>query len=104
MALVQVATAGIMGTKFIVVAYGLLNIISAVDAHNLRIGRKPSALRVLSHFSAVLLFATFASVVFGITQRTHAEGDGSVWSLLLGYACRNRDRCQLGDVVHPSLA
>lgn len=25
---------------------------------------------VLSHFSAVLLFATFASVVFGITQRT----------------------------------
>jgi hypothetical protein len=25
---------------------------------------------VLSHFSSVLLFATFASVVFGITQRT----------------------------------
>jgi hypothetical protein len=25
---------------------------------------------ILSHFSAVLLFATFASVVFGITQRT----------------------------------
>ena len=24
----------------------------------------------LSHFSAVLLFATFASIVFGITQRT----------------------------------
>jgi len=24
----------------------------------------------LSHFSAVLIFATFASVVFGITQRT----------------------------------
>lgn len=24
----------------------------------------------LSHFSAVLVFATFASVVFGITQRT----------------------------------
>jgi hypothetical protein len=24
----------------------------------------------VSHFSAVLLFATFASVVFGITQRT----------------------------------
>ena len=24
----------------------------------------------LSHFSSVLLFATFASVVFGITQRT----------------------------------
>ncbi len=24
----------------------------------------------LSHFSAVLFFATFASVVFGITQRT----------------------------------
>ena len=37
---VQVATAD-YGTKFIVVA-GLLNIISAVDAHNLRIGRKPS--------------------------------------------------------------
>jgi hypothetical protein len=36
---VQVATAD-YGTKFIVVA-GLLNVISAVDAHNLRIGRKP---------------------------------------------------------------
>lgn len=35
---VQLATAD-YGTKFIVVA-GLLNIISAVDAHNLRIGRK----------------------------------------------------------------
>ena len=37
---VQLATAD-YGTKFIVVA-GLLNIISAVDAHNLRIGRKPT--------------------------------------------------------------
>jgi len=35
---VQIATAD-YGTKFIVVA-GLLNVISAVDAHNLRIGRK----------------------------------------------------------------
>jgi hypothetical protein len=35
---VQVVTAD-YGTKFIVVA-GLLNIIAAVDAHNLRIGRK----------------------------------------------------------------
>ena len=35
---VQVATAD-YGTKFIVVA-GLLNFIAAVDAHNLRIGRK----------------------------------------------------------------
>ena len=37
---VQIATAD-YGTKFIVVA-GLLNIIAAVDAHNLRIGRKPA--------------------------------------------------------------
>jgi hypothetical protein len=36
---VQVVTAD-YGTKFIVVA-GLLNFIAAVDAHNLRIGRKP---------------------------------------------------------------
>lgn len=36
---VQVTT-GDYGTKFIVVA-GLLNVISAVDAHNLRTGRKP---------------------------------------------------------------
>lgn len=35
---VQVATAD-YGTKFVVVS-GLLNFISAVDAHNLRIGRK----------------------------------------------------------------
>lgn len=35
---VQLATAD-YGTKFIVVA-GLLNFVSAVDAHNLRIGRK----------------------------------------------------------------
>ena len=33
-------TVGDYGTKFIVVA-GLLNIIAAVDAHNLRTGRKP---------------------------------------------------------------
>jgi Family of unknown function (DUF6677) len=36
---VQVVTAD-YGTKFIVVA-GLLNIMAAVDAHNIRIGRKP---------------------------------------------------------------
>jgi hypothetical protein len=35
----QVVTAD-YGTKFIVVA-GLLNVIAAVDAHNIRIGRKP---------------------------------------------------------------
>ena len=28
---------------------------------------------MLSHFSAVLFFATFASVVFGITQRTNPK-------------------------------
>ncbi len=33
-------TLGDYGTKFIVVA-GLLNVIAAVDAHNLRTGRKP---------------------------------------------------------------
>lgn len=37
---VQVATAD-YGTKFVVVA-GLLNFIAAVDAHNLRVGRKPA--------------------------------------------------------------
>jgi hypothetical protein len=37
---VQVTT-GDYGTRFIVVA-GLLNVIAAVDAHNLRTGRKPS--------------------------------------------------------------
>ncbi len=36
---VQVVTAD-YGTKFIVVA-GLLNFIAAIDAHNIRIGRKP---------------------------------------------------------------
>ena len=36
---IQVTT-GDYGTKFIVVA-GLLNVIAAVDAHNLRTGRKP---------------------------------------------------------------
>lgn len=36
---VQVVTAD-YGTKFIVVA-GLLNVIAAVDAHNIKIGRKP---------------------------------------------------------------
>jgi len=36
---VQIATAD-YGTKFIVVA-GLLNVIAAVDAHNIRVGRKP---------------------------------------------------------------
>lgn len=37
---VQVTTAD-YGTRFIVVA-GLLNVVAAVDAHNLRTGRKPS--------------------------------------------------------------
>lgn len=37
---VQVTT-GDYGTRFIVVA-GLLNVISAVDAHNIRTGRKPA--------------------------------------------------------------
>jgi uncharacterized protein DUF6677 len=37
---VQVTTAD-YGTRFIVVA-GLLNVIAAVDAHNLRTGRKPA--------------------------------------------------------------
>ena len=37
---VQVTTAD-YGTKFMVVA-SLLNVIAAVDAHNLRIGRKPA--------------------------------------------------------------
>ncbi len=41
---VQVATAD-YGTKFIVVA-SLLNVIAAVDAHNLRIGRKASGVAV----------------------------------------------------------
>jgi hypothetical protein len=36
---VQIATAD-YGTKFIVVS-GLLNVIAAVDAHNIRVGRKP---------------------------------------------------------------
>jgi hypothetical protein len=34
-------TVGDWGTRFIVVA-GMLNVIAAVDAHNLRTGRKPS--------------------------------------------------------------
>ena len=62
---VQVTTAD-YGTRFIVVA-GLLNVIAAVDAHNLRTGRKSSAHP--SHFAALALFALFASMVFGITQR-----------------------------------
>ncbi len=66
MGAVQVATAD-YGTKFIVVA-GLLNIISASTRTIPH--RQEGRMLTLSHFSAVLLFATFASVVFGITQRT----------------------------------
>jgi hypothetical protein len=57
---VQVTTAD-YGTRFIVVA-GLLNVIAAVDAHNLRTGRKSLMIFRPSHFAAVVLFALFASV------------------------------------------
>jgi hypothetical protein len=42
----------------------------------------------LSHFSAVLLFATFASVVFGITQRTTPKAmiryGAYCWAMFVG--------------------
>jgi len=42
----------------------------------------------LSHFSAVLLFATFTSVVFGITQRTTPKAmiryGAYCWALFVG--------------------
>ena len=42
----------------------------------------------LSHFSAVLLFATFPSVVFGITQRTTPKAmiryGAYCWALFVG--------------------
>jgi hypothetical protein len=44
---------------------------------------------MISHFSAVLLFATFASVVFGITQRTSPRAmiryGTYCWVLFVGF-------------------
>ncbi len=59
------------GTKYIIVA-GLLNIVSAVERLPHR-ERKETMTLDLSHFSAALLFALCASVVFGITQRNSAR-------------------------------
>jgi len=64
---VQVTTAD-YGTRFMVVA-GLLNIIAAVDAPQ-SLYRQEKVMFSPSHFSAVLLFALFASTVFAITQRS----------------------------------
>ena len=47
---------------------GLLNFIAVADAYHIAIGKKSMTMQ-LSHFSSALLFAVFASVVFGITQR-----------------------------------
>jgi hypothetical protein len=64
---VMVTTAD-WGTRFIVVA-GLLNIIAAVDAQDREEILMGNAIFQPSHFAAVVLFALFASTVFGITQR-----------------------------------
>ncbi len=52
----------------------------------------------LSHFSAAVLFALFASVVFGITQRNTVSGTGPLRALLLRHVRRRSDRRRVGDV------
>ena len=42
----------------------------------------------LSHFSAAVVFALFASIVFGITQRNSTDGAGKVRPLLLRHVRR----------------
>ena len=57
-----------------------------------------------SHFASVLLFALFASVVFGITQRETPQPHVSLRRLLLHPVCGIGDRAELGDVPDRALA
>ena len=56
----------------------------------------------LTHFSAVLLFSLFTSVVFGITQRPNPNDD-PLRRLLLRPIRRRHYRRELADVAHQAL-
>ena len=98
---VQIATAD-YGTKFVVVA-GLLNFISAVDAHNSAHWQEGLMLAP-SHFFRrfALRHLCFCSVRYHAA--VHAESHGSVRSLRLEHLRRRRDRGQLGDVADQEIA
>ena len=57
----------------------------------------------LSHFSAAVVFALFASIVFGITQRNSADGAGALWPLLLRHVCRRSFCGGMADGADPAL-
>ena len=57
-----------------------------------------------SHFTAALVFALCASVVFGITQRDNTPRDDPLRPLLLRLVHRRSPRGRLGDVVHQAVA
>ena len=59
---------------------------------------------MLTHFSAMLIFALCVSVVFGITQRSRAEDDDPLRRVLLRALGGRDHRRQLGDVGHQALA
>ncbi len=58
---------------------------------------------VPSHFATVILFATFASIIFGITQRSTPKAmvRYGAYCFVLFLACC--DRGQLAHVLHPAL-
>ncbi len=57
----------------------------------------------LTHFSAVVLFSLFTSVVFGITQRSSPEDDDPLRRLLLRPLPRRHHRRELADVAGQAL-
>ena len=57
-----------------------------------------------SHFSAVLLFATFASVVFGITQRSTPKAMVRYGLYCWTHVRRRGNRGELGDVADQKIA
>ncbi len=56
-----------------------------------------------SHFTAVLLFALFASVVFGITQRSEPRAMVRYGIYCFSLFIARNHRGQLADVAHQSL-
>ena len=58
----------------------------------------------LSHFTLAVLFAVFASVVFGITKRSGNARAGPLWSLLLCHVCWRGRSGRLGYVVPAPLS
>ncbi len=66
-------------------------------------GQREEAVVTISHFSAVLLFSLFTSIVFGITQRAEPKKMVRFGALCFALFVDWHHRGELGDVAHQAL-